>query len=488
MRALLRSISAELVRSSHTVGSRLWVVGLVICVVQTLGWFTVATRGLDSWDQLLGWQTGYVTALAAPLTALIAGLTVRRERAARGGGTDWRPVGAGTIRVARFIVLALQLALFTLVAVGGMLLFGTLVGLAQPPVARVLTVVLVLCIGLLPVLALGLLAAERIGLFGVLPLAVGWQIAGTMAAESAGWWWQPWTWAVRPALPLLRIHGNGIGALPGDPVLAIGVWPPVLLAAALAVLLVAPLALVPPPRERTGGSRAGTAAGGSTAATTASGRLPAPATRGRRRPAAAALVSVRGLWLLPLGVALVVLELAIRGVWNAGYVRGAFGLILLPGWVCLVACLVTRAQEPALRAVLTRSSAHRWCLALAAVLIGGLAPVVLASALLTGVTAFRVAVVAAFIGSALLLVNLWLATRFGIGAALGVSAVGVVMSLIFGGSQLSDGTIWLAGPWAWAYSADNTARMMTVVAVSIPIALLAAVGWMAAVRRAGRLG
>ena len=66
----------------------------------------------------LAWQAMYVTGMAAPLLALLAGLAEDREKANRYGGTDIRPVSPYAIRAARIGVLIVVSALFHLMNFG----------------------------------------------------------------------------------------------------------------------------------------------------------------------------------------------------------------------------------------------------------------------------------------------------------------------------------------------------------------------------------
>lgn len=85
----------------------------------------------------------------------------------------------------------------------------------------------------------------------------------------------------------------------------------------------------------------------------------------------------------------------------------------------------------------------------------------------SGPRAAQIMVTGSVLGSVLLLANLWLATRFGPAAAIGVTLIGLVLSLIFGASQYATSNLWLLGPWLWAYSADTWTRTLTAGLTSI---------------------
>ena len=119
-----RALAAELVRTKHSASARFAGAGLAVATLQGLAWSTVATRQLRGWEQLVGWQALYITALFTPLTALLVALTVERERKAREGGTLWRPLTPRVGFAARATVLTLQLLVFNAALILPMLLMA----------------------------------------------------------------------------------------------------------------------------------------------------------------------------------------------------------------------------------------------------------------------------------------------------------------------------------------------------------------------------
>ncbi|GAB3705518.1 lantibiotic immunity ABC transporter MutE/EpiE family permease subunit [Mariniluteicoccus flavus] len=472
-------LAAERVRTRRTTGARLWIIGLVIAVLQCLGWFTIASSALSDWDQLLGWQTLYATVLCTPIAALVSCLAVRREGAARSGGTPWRRPDAGMTRAARLLVLAGQQLALQVTIVIPMLAFGVLVGIPDAPVGRFAALLGVLWVASLPWVALGLLLAERLGLYATTALAIIWQVAGTLRAEGSTWWLEPWTWGVRPTLPLLHVHANGMGAGPGEAVRDLAILPPVALAAALFGVLAAVVVLAPAPGERRTGGGAGASAQAAAAPT-----VGGPIVRGRRRTVLAAMRALPLRAATGLSIAAIVSIVATRALWTPAYVHGLVGLVLIPGLACLLACLTAHALAPGLRLALTRVRASTLAASAGSVLVAVLVPVVVGGAALAGRWAGSLLVVGIASGVALLMLDLWLATRFGPGAALGVTLVGVAWSAIFGGSQLAAGPTWILGPWAYAYSATTGDRLLVAAAGSLVVAFPAAYAWTRALRRA----
>lgn len=304
MRNAWRPLAAEFVRVRRTASSRLWLFGLTLCVIQRVGSLLVGTMAVTQWRHVLLWQVLFVTGLNTPLVGLLVGLTFQRERSARGGGTTWRRTGRGATLSARFVVLALQMLALDAAVTLPMLLVGWARGLGATPWAMMLGLPAVLFGATLGFLALAMLVAERLGLFATVALGLGWQIVGTVFAESTLWMVQPWTWQVRPVLPILGVHSNGVPAEAGSAVTQIAVWPPVLASLALAAVALAAAIYAPTSLPRRQRSATPTPASRARAADAAPGSV----TRGTARPVRAMALSLRrtaiGWLVLATGVAL----------------------------------------------------------------------------------------------------------------------------------------------------------------------------------------
>lgn len=476
--AFRRAFSAELVRVRRTTTMRLTVVGLVISVLQGLGWAFLSSRSLAAWPQLLAWQSVYATTLAIPLASLLGALTATRERRARGGGTDWRAVSPAVVRGARLCLAALQLLAFNLALNLPVLVWGSMAGLADPPIGRLLALAGLEWALCLAPLALGLVLGRWFGMLAAVGAAIVWQIAGTISAESSVWWAMPWTWQVRPLLPLLGVHANGVPLEPGSPVWGYQWWPATLGAVALLALLIA--------ADRTDRWRPRTVAG---RAGVKVRPRPAPLVIVRVRPkqTLALAGSLRGT-ALPWLVLLTVLALpAIALLWHADGVRGAVGYLVLPLGSCLLAVLVWQAQDGAFRGLATRRPVRGLGLRLLLICAGictalaGLAGVLIA--LSGGDHVGEFIVVAVFVGTAGAAICLYLTTRFGAGAALGVTLVTQVLGLILGGYFAST-PLWLAGPGAWGASATSDPLRATIACLlSLGAIAAAAPLWFGSLRR-----
>lgn len=478
MKGLRGALAAELVRSRRTAGAWLWLVGVVISLWEYGSWRLVS--GQNSWQALMSWHVIYATGLCLPVAALASAMTLRRERASRSGGTDWRPVGLAQVRATRLLVLLGQHLGLVVGLVAPAVLLGVVFNDFGPvPLRQIAATVALLWLAAAVWIVLGHLLAERIGLFPTVGIAFVWQIVATVHAERDRWWMEPWTWSVRPILPVLGVHGNGVPARPGEAVLHISPWPAIGLSLALFILLAVAMVRVPAPAPRRQRG-AGTGQHGAQQAAVAAQQ---PVVRRRPAPVRAMVPVIwgRGFWASVVAAALLVG--ATRMVWNANYTRGLVGLLVVPCLGCLLACLAAQGLQPALRSSLTRTSAARH--ATIAVLLTSVpfAGVVLFGAALSGQGAIAVASVGLSFGLACLVMSMALAVRFSSGAAVMTTLVGLVLSIVMGGSALAQAPLlWLLGPWSWAYSANTPGRMVVAATVSVVLAVLCAIGLVRAVQ------
>lgn len=494
-----RALAAELVRTKHSASARFAGVGLAVAILQGLAWSTVATRELRGWEQLVGWQALYITALFTPLTALLVALTVERERKAREGGTLWRPLTPRVAFAARATVLTLQLLVFNAALILPMLLIGLAHGLADPPIVRIFALWLVLWLCSLLVAAIFLLLTRVAGLYVTLGLALGWQLAGTLTAETASGAWQPWAWQVRAALPLVGIHANGTALEPHSPIWDWNPLWPTLYSLSLALVIAGVGALLSnrdlrilrrrprpsaspvssgPARQRAGGAQR------SVAVMPLDRRMPP----GRPHRLAAVAGSLRRTGLASLTVSALGTLVLIGLVWNTSYVRGFATWVAVPLGTCLFACLAWTAQRDAWRVLALRASPARLAAHLLAVgttvllLVGLTTATITATRGDTGFARFGTALV--YVGFAWLLVSLWLTARYGAGATIGVTLVVLVFSLVFGGTEFANSNLWLLGVLGWPASATTWPRIAVSLVLSAVISTAAGTAWLRALRAA----
>ena len=459
----MSALGAELLRTRRSPAARLTLVGVVVCLLSMAGQLLVSTQ--RSWTALLMWHIPHVTGFAAVLTALLVALVERRERRARAGGTQWRATPPSRQRVARLLVLAGLSLLTNLLVFVPFAPAGLLLGLVDPPVGRLLAAALLVWAGGACWLVIGVALARRTGPWPVVGLGLVWQAIGTVLAESGLWWALPPTWSVRPVLPLLGTHFNGVPLESGSPVWESLTAGPLLASLALA-LVVLPVAVAGSGAER------GT-------------RLPSGG-----RPALALASALRRTATVPLVVATVVVLAVVTLVYPPSYLDALFGLVVLPAGAAVLAVVAWLAHEPAWPIVLTRAVRPevlpRRLLAVLYALVTTVA--VLTGALLVAdghpaTAAVSRVVVAAPLGCAVVALTLWMHARMHVAVALVVAFLGTAGGILFGGSVLATTSLWLAGPAAWTYSATTPGRIAVAVIVSVLVAVGAGTGF---VRAAGR--
>lgn len=450
------ALSAELVRTRRSAAARLTLFGLVVCLLSVAGQLLVSTT--RSWTSLMQWHVPYVTVTAGGLTALLVALTERRERRARGGGTGWRAVSPAAQRAARTVVLAALALAASLLVFLPSIPAGLALGLTDPPLGRLATAAVLCWATGLGWLVVAVALARVLGPWPVVGAGLVWQVTGTLLAESDHWWLLPPTWSVRPLLPLIRAHANGVGLEPGSPVWAYPAGPAVTASLLLAVVAL-PAAVL--------GGRAGTA-----------------------RPLRGLAGSLRRTAIPPLTVCALGGLAAVAVVYPPSYPSGLFGLLVLPGGAAVLAVLAWQAQEPAWRVLLTRSAGPARlpsallallgavvvgaCLVAAGLLVvSGADPASAAAPVLIGVP----------VGWAGVAVTLWCHARLHVAVAWLVAFTAMTGGLLFGGTTLSATPLWLAGPAAWTVSADTPGRAAVAVTASLAVAALAGTGFVRTVAR-----
>lgn len=501
---LREAIAAELLRAKGSASARFSLFGLLVAVMQGLGWFSVATGPMRDWFGLLGWQSLYATGLMVPVVALLAAATTTREVKAREGGTWARTLAPSTGVVARLVVLAWQSLLLHAALTLPLLVFGLAGGLSQPPVGRFVAMWLVLWATSLLPLALGFVLSRRIGLIATVAMGLVWQLVGTVRAESVTWWAEPWAWPVRALLPILGIQQNGVRLDADSPVWSWNpVWPAALclLAAALVGGLAAARARADA-SPRLGLARLGRRrrAGNVHDVVPARPAMPgAPVARpsaaavvevGRPRRFAAQAIILRATAIpLLLAAALAVFGL-VAAVWSSDYVTGLAAWLAVPLGASILACLLWTANADGWRIAALRSSIRSltagilgWCAALLVVVVAAASVLAQLSSGPCVAPLFPVLLFAT--GAMTLAVSLLLATRFGTGAALAATLVVMIFSLVFGGTWISETSAWIAGIYGWPLTAQGSpARATLALAVSAVVTVAALAAWLGALRRA----
>ncbi|SDN92978.1 hypothetical protein SAMN05216355_1267 [Actinomyces ruminicola] len=199
-----------------------------------------AARTADGWnDGVLPWLNPYPAAFALPMGALAGAMAAWRERRNRAGGTAWRATTPALTVTARMAGLAASALVSQVLLLAPIVMDALVRGAGWGPWPQYLLFALVMWVSVTGASAWGLALGQRLGgvAVGLAPaLALVWSAAGALQAEAPTWWARPWTWAMRPTLPLLEVHGNGISLETGSPVWDYPVAPGLLGSAGLCLL------------------------------------------------------------------------------------------------------------------------------------------------------------------------------------------------------------------------------------------------------------
>lgn len=535
-------LRAELGRSRRTFT---WWVGAVV-VLFGLHALLVAqgTGTATGWNGgVMAWLSLYPDAFALPIGALVGAMAQWREVRHRAGGTAWRAVRPSQVLGGRVVVLAASALVCQVMLLAPVVGSALLRGAGWGPWHDWFAFGVVMWVHVTAAGVWGMALVRWVGgaAVGLAPAAaMVWSVAGSVRAESATWWAEPWTWAVRPTLPLLGVHGNGVGLEPGSPVWDYPVWPGVLLGLLTGVLGVAAAALgqrlrgaggfsaaaptsgaglrnrtAPTARAVTGAPAVGPARQPLATVTAPTVQAPAPPPSTSRQPratvtvptaparrrsllAAMALTLPWGLWA-GLAVLLTALLGVTRTVYTGGYALGLLALVGVPAAACVVGIISWTAQAAAWRSLVLRARPVELTGALAALMGLFLLPVLVTDwavsgwgAPLThtepGAGAFSSAVYALlvlpFVALMVAAVSHALARCAGTVVAIVVAVAGLLEGVLVGGNDiLSRSFLWLAAPWAWVQVAAQYPQRWPVVALLSLVIALASLGLAAGLGR-----
>lgn len=505
-------LRAEMLRTRRTAT---WGVPLAVALFSVQALLVAHTaRTAEGWnDGVMAWMGAYPTAFALPMGGLVGAMTAWREQRLREGGTAWRAVGRGRTVLARLVVLVASAALSQVMLVGPVVADALARGQGIGPWPRYLAFMAVMAVAVSTAGFWGLAIGQRLGgaAVGLVPtVALCWSVAGAVRAESAHWWVEPWTWPVRPVLPLLGIHGNNLALEPGSVVWSYPVLPGVLLTAALGVL--GALAAVTGAGHRTTGSRSparnrstpqeaaepsapSTGAGqpvSSTGQAAARTSLPAPPpqTPGRRSVALAVAMSLPWRVWGVLALVLVALMGVVNVVYPASYSLSLFALAGAPTAAWVAGMTSWSAQATSWRVLVLRArpaalttASLAWAMVLLLVtLVPAWAAAVWGEPLLRsdprlGAVAGTVYVLLVMPWVCLMLAALAhvLTQLAGPVAAIVVAVSAFLSGAVIAGNETLVGTwLWLLAPWGWIEAAAaHPERWVVISAVSLLLGALA---------------
>ncbi|MEU1984777.1 hypothetical protein [Nocardia sp. NPDC019395] len=453
--------------------TQIWMRSPLVVVPFGAAGYSLLVAGLQfataepTWADSLAHLNMWVVMIGPLFTAVLAGALAMVDKRSRSGGVEYRAVTRSMLRNARFVIIAVWCLLAhsaTLTVSGALGLVSTTAAPLQI-VGDSIGLLAVLWISYLGYCALLTLVGELAGIGGCVAVGLLFSVLGTVSAESSLWYLAPPAWIVRPALPLIGTHANGVGLdgaqIDHGPAAAV-----LGAVSAVAFLLAAPAISgtvqrlrnwapsAPPARSRV---RYGTP--------------------GRRygSPTAAVFAILRSWWVGVMAVGAVGATVLLQWWYSPSVAYLFFALIVLPmGCAVLPAIWIPRIQE-GFRAVAVRprdprTLATRVALfllateALVCVIVGVTA--VLAKESVSG--ALRQVMVSAVVGAMLVMLSALITAVGGRIAGLLAGFVGVLFGTLVGGTGLAD-LVGLAVPWSWAAYLEASRMIFT-----IPLACAAA--------------
>ncbi len=482
-------LRAEFARSRSTLT---WRGPLAVLLASAYAlWMGLSTSLAPGWNSgVMAWLGFYPTAFALPLGALVGAAAHSREQHWREGGTAWRASSPTLIRLARVVVLSASAAWSQVVLLLPILAVGLARGQGPGPWPAMLGFGAVMWVSVSGASCVGVLTARLLGraALGLAPAAaLAWSVLGALDAEAADWMSHPWTWFLRPTLPLLGIHANNVALEADSPLWQEPIWPAVCLSTLVAVAALA--GAVVPLRRFTGSRRvvrATAAATGTSAPTpvggTVTAALPAELATPRDRPrlmAALALTLPWRLWTALAGVLVGLLAL-LHAVYPVTYPMALLTLAGAPVAAAVVGTMTWTVSSPAWRLVILRAAPFRLTLALAVHMVLFLLPVEIAAWLVSGgavsetgadgsvlVSVYAMIVLPA-VTFMLASLTYLVASQAGAGPAVVVAvAMLVVGVMVCGNTVFTDSAMWWTGPWGWAWvAATYPQRWLAIGAVS----------------------
>ncbi|MDQ1095454.1 MULTISPECIES: ABC transporter permease [Chryseobacterium] len=442
---LIQSESIKLRRSS--VVKIAWI-GLCMGLISgTL--FMISKQSKQSWEGINAWHTLWTTFLYPIVIALMAGLTAKREKSARGGGTWWRPYSLRELRAAEYFWLVIIIAVTTAFVLLASIPFGIIAALPGPvPLLQLLKLCFFLTVSGLAIMAIQQKLAYAAGLIASLLLSLAGTISGVVMAEHRLWWMNPWSWPIRSSLVFTGTHANGIPMEPNDPGWTISPWLTVVPSVLMAVVMLSLPYFTLQKRKQRARTKPEKKDVVYKSNFTITGYI------------AAELVKTKKtiLYWLCFGIPLLFGAIAL---WRSApmNILQLWSILVLPFGAALLSALVWMPESGAWRILCTRPVSISklyltklmvvWGLANAGTLIFLL---FLLSSKVSLVILGSFYLIYCALSFALLAFNLWMAVRFNVGMTLGAGAVFTLLALIIGGTGLGQG-IWPFFPWTWGWMA-----------------------------------
>lgn len=484
-------LGAELLRTKSSAIQWFPIIGLLIGIFSST--FSLWSSGAHDASGVLSWQAMYITGMAAPILALLAGLAEAREKKARSGGTDLRPVSPVKVKASRLAVLVVVSAIFHLLNFGVAWLFAVID--ARAGANTILFAGALSWIGSLATIALFSVIARATGLIPALLIAVIYQAAGTLNAEADWWWVFPPAWPVRLLLPTLGIHSNAVPLESGHPLAdehpAIGIVLNLVFALAMATLAIVSsstqVVRAKRPNRAAGKPNQGVMDDTSPTGKTFGGLSHHPyhrESRGAiarshgRYPAVLAAMHrpLARTAVIPFAIAAVILLYLVALIYPSNYVSGLYTFALLPLGAGLTPLLTWPAVSGAWpTAVIENHRIRSAFLSWQTFLLTSLAVLAAGAYLLAeggGTEAIRLLMLWMLTGILLVTIATGLCVRFGPGITAAATVLWTVISATLGGDILAETVLWLVAVPSWPETAYTAGRF--AIAVAAQILLIAA--------------
>ncbi|WP_162872717.1 hypothetical protein [Austwickia chelonae] len=193
-----------------------------------------------SWQGVLNWSNMWV-AFVGPLYAIFIGVSmISMEGRTRSGGTQWRNINQRFISSARTVILCAHVLATNFLALTVPCLIFLLTGKSQGfPSGTVFALIFVSAFSQIFLATLSVLVARlfnsSLSLLTCSIFYLSWIFVDTV--EASNWMLWPPNWALRPTLPLIGTHANGVAIAPHHELWGISLWSAPLLSIALTVLL-----------------------------------------------------------------------------------------------------------------------------------------------------------------------------------------------------------------------------------------------------------
>lgn len=481
----LALIQAELIRTRNSALQWFPLVGLLIGVISST--FSFWSSGADDASGVLSWQAMFVTGMAAPLLALLGGLSEDRERSARNGGVDLRFVSMQGTRAARLIVLILISALLHCLNFGTAWMLSVLAG--RDGAGLLLEAGLLSFIANISTVAIFALIARFIPLIAVLLLAMIYQLIGTLTAENTLWMFIPPSWSVRVMLPVLGIHANAVPIEPGNTLLEESLVLALVLCTIFGAIACYLVIIVSPRRPKAIKNRRSdnnSNSDGDTeleqlGKTLTDSTLDAETNLRTEASAWQSLLAVNVALLKSsatyLSVFAVILLLVVGYVYDSDYVTGLYTYFLLPVGAGFLPVLTWRAVSTAWALSVTENAKLRtaflaWHFLLILIISVAAVGACIFTTSLTG-DVLRMLLLWGTTGTILTFLSAIICIRFGSGAAIAWTIFVTVLAATLGGDVLAETALWIVALPAWPVIANTQIRFWIAIAMQIPLFAIA---------------